>query len=417
MKNRWIVLAAGIVIQTILGGIYAWSVFVPGLGEIWGLCKGQSGAVFGVCIAVFAVSMIFAGRMLSRRGPRFTALTGAVLFGSGYILASYSGGRFLVIMTGIGLLAGAGTGFGYVCPLTTSMQWFPKHKGLISGLAVAGFGGGAILLSSAATRLLNGGMDVLEIFRWMGWVLGASLAICALLLTSPRPQSGHAAGGDWSRMCTPHFRLATTGMFAGTFAGLLVIGHLTPMAVRAGLSLDLAARAVALFAAGNAAGRIAWGCIFDRSGHRAIPISLVGLAVVLMLFSVTRTTTFFMTASALLGFGFGANFVIYAAALSAHFGLEAFPRIYPFCFLGYGIAGLGGPPLGGWLAEQTGAYTPAILVSIALLVATAILTALGLRSVQPAAPSEENDQSNQHCDAPEASRFKTRTSVFSVEPA
>ncbi len=265
------------------------------------------------------------------------------------------------------------------------MQWFPNHKGLISGLAVAGFGGGAILVSSAATRLLEGGMDVLEVFRWMGWILGGVLAVAALLLASPRPPAGGPADSRAaSRMRTAPFLLSLLGLFAGTFAGLLVIGHLTPIAERAGLSLAFAARAVSAFAVGNAAGRVAWGVGFDRIGFRAIPFSLAGLAVGLGLFSVARTPGLFMTAAVLLGFGFGANFVVYASALSAHFGLEAFPRLYPFCFLGYGVAGLAGPPLGCWMAERTGSYGPALLLGLAILLAAAIATTLGLRAFENA---------------------------------
>ncbi|HMA62058.1 MAG TPA: MFS transporter, partial [bacterium] len=166
MKNKWVNLIAGIIIQTILGGIYAWSIFVPHLINNYGLSKGQCGTIFGVSIAVFTLAMTLAGRILSRRGPRFTASIGAVLFLVGYLIASFSGGSFIILLVGIGLFAGSGIGFGYVCPLSVGMQWFPKHKGFITGVAVAGFGGGAIILSSVASHFLNAGMNVLIFFRW-----------------------------------------------------------------------------------------------------------------------------------------------------------------------------------------------------------------------------------------------------------
>jgi OFA family oxalate/formate antiporter-like MFS transporter len=383
MKNRWIILAAGILIQTILGGIYAWSVFVPSLVENYNIGGGQSGSIFGTCIAVFTVSMIFAGRLLSRKGPRLTAMIGAVFFGAGYLTASLSQGNFLVLMVGIGLLSGIGIGFGYVCPLTIGMQWFPKRKGLVSGLAVAGFGGGAILLSSVAAACLSQGMDVLVFFRWMGFCLGGTLIIASLLLASPDGQTKKAAlQGDWEHMRTAPFIISTLGIFSGTFAGLLVIGHLTPMAEQMGMSLLLAAESVSVFAIGNAIGRIAWGHGFDRIGVKAIPLSLGGFAAALILFSISRTPWLFLLATGLLGFGFGANFVVYASNLSACFGTDAFPRLYPYCFLGYGIAGLTGPPLGGLLAEHTGSYLAPLLVSITILLAGTALTTLYTKRTQ-----------------------------------
>jgi OFA family oxalate/formate antiporter-like MFS transporter len=385
MKNRWVVLSAGIIIQTILGGIYAWSVFVPGLMDSYGIDKGQSGIVFGVCIGVFTVAMIFAGRLLSRKGPRITALIGAVLFATGYFTASLSKGHFGLLTTGIGVLAGAGIGFGYVCPLTVGMQWFPKHKGLISGLAVAGFGGGAIILSSIASHLLGNGMDVLQVFRWIAFIPGSMLVAAALLLASPeQPFRGTRFGGDWTHMRSAPFMVAFLGLFAGTFAGLLVIGNLTPIATGAGLSLELAAQSVSAFAVGNAAGRIIWGFLFDRTRYRTIPLSLGGFAAALILFKFSAAPWLFLLSAALLGFGFGANFVIYASALSTFFGVEAFPRLYPFCFLGYGIAGITGPALGGMLAERTGAYDSALLISTGIVVLVTVITTLSLRVYQKA---------------------------------
>ena len=123
MKNRWLILLAGTIIQTILGGIYAWSFFAPELMDTYGLSRGQSGVIFGLCIAVFTVTMIAGGRLLFARGPRLPACLGAALFGAGYLVASASSGNFWLLLVGIGILSGAGIGFGYVCPLTVGMQW------------------------------------------------------------------------------------------------------------------------------------------------------------------------------------------------------------------------------------------------------------------------------------------------------
>src|SRR6056297_3235109 len=123
--KKWIVLAASVVLQLVLGGVYAWSVLGDALETDHGLTKGQTGLIFGVTIAVFTIVMIPAGRLLKKFGPRKLAAFGSILFAAGYLLASFSRGQFPLLVVGIGVLTGAGIGAGYVCPLTVGMKWFP----------------------------------------------------------------------------------------------------------------------------------------------------------------------------------------------------------------------------------------------------------------------------------------------------
>lgn len=390
MKNRWVVLTAGIVIQTILGGIYAWSVFVPYLTEGYGLTKGQCGNVFGLAIAVFTLSMIGGGHLLSARGPRITAFVGAVLFMAGYAVAAATGGRFWGLLLGVSVLSGAGIGFGYVCPLTVGMQWFPKYKGLITGVSVAGFGGGAIILSSVATSLLSDGMDVLRFFAWLSGVAGGLLICGALLLSVPDGiDASTAKKGFWGDVLSWPFALCLFGIFMGTFSGLLVIGNLTPIVLDTGLSVALAATAVSVFAVGNAAGRIAWGFLFDRIRYGTIPASLACFALVLVVLWFAHSSWLVLLCAGLLGFGFGANFVIYASALSSHFDIAVFPRLYPICFLGYGLAGTIGPGVGGHLADVTESYDLALAISTGMVAFAAVLTLFGLRVFRAGSPREQ----------------------------
>ena len=133
LRVRYLTLLASVLIQLCLGGIYAWSEFVPGLNASYGVGVAQTQLVFGVSIAAFTGAMVWAARLVERRGPGFVATVGGVLFGLGYLTASFSGGTFFVLLLGIGVLAGIGTGFGYACPLPTCMRWFPDHRGLVTG--------------------------------------------------------------------------------------------------------------------------------------------------------------------------------------------------------------------------------------------------------------------------------------------
>jgi len=388
--KRWLVLLASVLMQVCLGSIYAWSTFAPSLKHSYGLTAGQSGLVFGVTIAVFTLAMVCAGRLQDARGPRLVAAIGAVLFGSGYVLASYSGGSFALLLLGVGLLAGMGTGFGYVCPLATGIKWFPRNKGLITGVAVAGFGGGAILLSNLAERMLTNGLEVLSVFGWIGICYGLVILASAMFLFVPAPPRPSAQNRESVRnlLARPQFLALLLGMFAGTFGGLLVVGNLKPLGLAAGLPSATAAAAVGAFAVGNATGRLGWGFIYDRAGRVAIPLSLLLLmAGVLSLLWAVKLGPF-LCVSGLIGFGFGACFVLYAAQVAALFGSNRLGTVYPIIFLAYGLSGLTGPAVGGWIYDVSRSYAPAILMASLLLALGAAGTWLLMFQGRPSVAAE-----------------------------
>lgn len=377
--QRWVVLAAAVLIQTILGSVYAWSTFVPSLIEEYGLTRAHCGFIFGMLFALFTVSMTVSGRLLVSHGPKLVAAIAAVCFGAGYGLAAFSDGAYLLLLVAVGGLVGISNGFGYVGPLTVGMKWFPDKKGLITGIVVAGFGLGAVLLSAVGQRLLATGMDVLTFFGWMGAVLGPVLFIAAMGMASPpAPETKSHKGNAFAVLRTLPFWLVTLGMFSGTCAGLMIIGNLTLIVEERGLSVTEAVLSISIFAVGNAAGRIGWGHAFDRYTYLVIPASLAFFCGVILLLLVPLPAVLMLLLTGLLGFGFGACFVVYASSLSRYFGVEMFPQVYPLCFLGYGVAGILGPTLGGWLADLNGTFTLPILLGAGLVGLTSIVTLAGM---------------------------------------
>ena len=370
--KRWIVLAAGVVLQLILGGVYAWSAFVPSLTEQYGLSNGQCGLIFGVVIGVFTVAMIPGGRLLRRFGPRIVAGAGAALFAAGYVAASLSGGNFVLLLLSIGVLSGAGIGAGYVCPLTVAMKWFPNNKGLVTGVAVAGFGGGAVVLSFLTQYLLQTAqLDVLRVFRIIGIAFGAVALVAALMLSEPDQSAEQdevepeLAGGVMPHVLSGRFGYLLLGLFAATFAGLLTVGNLKPILLGAGLTPTATTLGIALFAVGNASGRIIWGQIHDRIGsRRTVVFSLASLGLALMPLLFDLPAVYMLALVTVIGIGFGAAFVVYASSMVEHFGVGLFPHLYPVCFLGYGLAGIIGPAVGGWIKDATGSFAPAIGISV-----------------------------------------------------
>lgn len=380
---RYLILLASVGVQLCLGGIYAWSTFVPWLTAEYGLTAAQTQLIFGLLFGSFTGTMVFAGKYLERRGPRGLLFMSGLLFFAGYLVASVSGGSFGVIVLGIGGMAGAATGMGYVCPISTCVKWFPRHKGVVTGVAVAGFGAGAIVLASVGEAMLEAGVSVLTIFRWMGVAYGVIIFLAGLIMRFPEPAATEAirprrrAGGVWRDVL---FWTLGSAMFCGTFAGLMIIGSLSPIAQAQGISPRMAAIGVSTFAVGNGIGRIVWGRVVDVIGRRVIVPSLLTLAAaVAVLIPATFNPWVFALAACAAGFGFGANFVVHAALTAERFGIHRVGEVYPLIFLAYGVAGITGPVLGGYLRDATGGYGWSITLALAVLGIGVMLSAALLR--------------------------------------
>ncbi len=367
---RYTVLVASIVLQFCMGAVYAWSVFIPPLTGAGGLTTTQTQVIFGSSVFFFTLSMILAGRLQDRWGPGVVAPIGGALFAGAYLTASASGGSFLWLFLGMSVLLGTGIGFGYVCPIATCIEWFPNRKGLVTGISVSAFGGGAVLLSALAGHWLERGTDVFRLFQGIGLVYGPVIVgmglllrrppQCAALDAAPAPPVMHLVR---QRM----FWFLSLGIFCGTFAGLLVIGNLKPIGLSAGVDPRLATLGVGAFSIGNALGRITWGWIVDRIERAAVPFSLGYIACSLVALGFMRSgSAAFLAGAALVGFGFGSNFVVYAAQVASHYGVSRVGAVYPMVFFLYGISGVLGPLTGGWLYDATGSYLPAILAAAAL---------------------------------------------------
>lgn len=367
---KYLNLLASFLIQLCLGGIYAWSAFVPRLTGSFDVSVAQTQLVFGISIATFTGAMLFAARLAERRGPRLVASIGGILFGLGYVTAFASQGRFPVLLLGIGILAGLGTGFGYACSLPTCMRWFPRHKGLVAGVVVAGFGGGAVVLTFLSEWLAGRGMGVLAVLGLIGVAYGSVILMAAQALRVPASQADccPSPAPRLRALARDRYFLAlVVGIFSGTFAGLMVIGNLKPLVLSAGAAPFQATWAISVFAVGNVLGRVAWGRVADRLGQRSIPASLAFLILSLILMGLaTVVWPVAVVATALLvGFGFGACFVVYAAQTASRYGSDGFVTIYPLVFLAYGLAGIVGPLAGGWLYGVFGSYTIALWVAVA----------------------------------------------------
>jgi len=171
VMNRWLVVIGAVLIQLALGAIYAWSVFTKKLelaGGGYEFTNKQTAAVFSAGLATFALVMLFAGRWQAKSGPRSVALVGGVTLGLGYILGGFLGSSFWTQFICIGLIGGAGIGLAYVVPIAVCVKWFPDKKGMITGLAVAGFGFGATIWVKLAGSWFGGLLNTTSVFGLPG---------------------------------------------------------------------------------------------------------------------------------------------------------------------------------------------------------------------------------------------------------
>jgi len=182
--NRWVIAIAGICLQIVLGAVYAWSVFRIPLSKQFGWSISQVTLTFTISIFVLGFAAFFGGLWMNRKGPRVVALTAATLYGVGVFLTSFSANKLWWLYLSYGFIGGLGLGLGYIVPVAVLVKWFPDRRGLITGIAVGGFGGGALITAPVATRLIQS-VGVLPTFAYLGVAYFIIAIIAALFMQNP----------------------------------------------------------------------------------------------------------------------------------------------------------------------------------------------------------------------------------------
>lgn len=411
--NRWTVVAGALIVQAVLGTVYAFSVFVKPLESEFGWSRTTTQWAFSFALLTFALSMIPAGRLQDRIGPRKVATIGGALLGLSFLLGSVlvSAERPWSLYLTYGVLGGAGIGFAYVCPIAASVKWFPDKKGLITGLAVAGFGAGALFFAGPASTLLlppgdtGTSMGISSIIMvglgispgsgfGIGWkaffvlhgiVCAVLVGLGAMLLRNPPegwsppgwiPPDSSAGGNrdaNWIEMLnTPLACMLWITFIFGATSGLMAIGQWKPLmnsilgdktfAPAWMGSFGRFVEPVGILAIFNALGRVAWGKISDLIDRpRAMMMMFLAQGMAFMLLVSVESHTAVFLASAWVGLNFGGNFALFPSATADYFGTKHFGMNYGWIFTAYGVAGILGPVVGGVLFDVTNAYVLAFV--------------------------------------------------------
>lgn len=436
VTNRWLVVIGAILIQLALGAIYAWSVFTKILTDANGIYKfsaTEAAWVFSAGLATFALVMVLAGKWQAKSGPTIVAFTGGLVLGAGYILGGLYGSTFFLQLLFIGILGGAGIGLAYVVPIAVGVKWFPDKKGMVTGLAVAGFGFGATIWVKLADSWFGGLLhtthvfglpNVQSVFVIYGIVFAALVIIGSFVMVNPpegyRPKGWTPPAKDDKKatgnveftsrvmLRTPQFYSVWTVFVFSALSGLMVIYCIKLFGIDAlkhnGMELGEAAivggTAMAWYAIFNGLGRILWGTVSDKIGRKnaIITMTLFQGIIVLMTYHVFiyfGFSTGFIFAASVIGFNFGGNFALFPAITADYFGNKNLGNNYGFMFTAYGIAGILGPQLAGWFKDSaSGSGAPVVWMTPFIIAGVAcILGALLMKMTKAPKPKHEEDVS------------------------
>ncbi len=401
VMNRSLVVVGAILIQLALGAIYAWSVFTPEL-VLDGWTKSDTQWVFAVGLVSFALFMVMAGKKMPTWGPQKLTIIGGLVLGLGYLMAGLFGGTdFWMLVILIGLIGGAGIGLAYVVPIAVGMRWFPDKKGMITGLAVAGFGFGAMLwvkLAGSWGHLIEN-IGLSSTFITYGIIFAIMVIIGGFWMKFPpagwKPEGfEEAKAGDTTAdndkefssnemLSKPQFYLIFLTFVFSAGAGLMSIGlmKLYPMealqanGLSAGEASAIAGTAMAVFfSLANGIGRIVWGTLSDKLGRKnsiVIMTATQGILVILFTFMAGNEYLLYLGAT-LIGFNFGGNFALFPTITADTFGVKSVGMNYPFIFLAYGVGGILGPILGGKMGDIGNFPMAFTIAGVAVLIGTVL---------------------------------------------
>ena len=392
VANRWTIAIAGVFMQIALGAVYAWSVFRTPLAKQFGWSIAEVTLTFTISIFVLGISAFFGALWLNRKGPRVVALVGGVLYGLGVFLASYSANKLWWLYLSYGLIGGIGLGFSYIVPVAVLVKWFPDRRGLITGIAVGGFGAGALVTAPVATRLIQS-VGVLNTFAYLGIAYLIVTVVAGLFMQNPpdgwKPEgwtptaseTKQRAGHDYTlgeALRTWQWYALWSLLFLNTFAGISIISQEAPIFQElVGVSAVVAASMVGIASIGNAFGRVFWAWVSDLLTRRATFFIMFLFQVLLFWFLPNATAVSLMTIlTFVVLMCYGGGFGTMPAFAADYFGSKNVGPIYGLMLTAWGVASAVGPLLIAYMRETTGSYRGALHVIAGVMAVSALLPIL-----------------------------------------
>ncbi|WP_380175278.1 OFA family MFS transporter [Kineococcus sp. DHX-1] len=417
--NRWLVPPAALAVHLCIGQVYATSVYKTALVSHFDVSQTQIGLVFSIAIVMLGLSAAVCGTWVDRSGPRKAMAASAACWVTGFLVGALgiATGQLWLLYLGYGVIGGIGLGIGYISPVSTLIKWFPDRPGLATGMAIMGFGGGALIASPLSTRLLSlydpsydstvtgsapAGSAVALLFLTFAVVHALFMAYGAATVRVPAPDwtpEGFDPASVRSKALvttasvsarnavrTPQFWLLWVVLFCNVTAGIGILEQASPMIQdffrSAGgastVSVAAAGGFVGLLSMANMAGRFVWSSTSDVVGRKPVYMGYLGVGLVayflLATFGQKSTALFVLFAVVILSF-YGGGFATVPAYLRDLFGTFQVGAIHGRLLTAWSAAGIAGPLIvNGFLDAQgdpgsltASAYRPALLTMVAVL--------------------------------------------------
>jgi OFA family oxalate/formate antiporter-like MFS transporter len=392
--NRWGIAAAGVFMQIALGAVYAWSVFRVPLAKQFGWSISEVTLTFTIAIVALGISAFFAGLWLNRKGPRIVAMTGGLLYGLGIFLASFSNHGLWWLYLSYGLIGGIGLGFSYIVPVAVLVKWFPDRRGLITGIAVGGFGAGPLITAPIATRLIQS-VGVLSTFAYLGVAYLIVTVVAGYFMQNPppgwkpvgwepsAPQAAQRAARDYSlgeALKAWQWWALWLLLFIDTSAGISLISQEAPMFQELGQLTALAAASlVGIASIGNALGRVFWAWLSDVVTRRIAFLLIFLVQIPLFWFYPELHSGFWLgVVTFLILMCYGGGFGTMPAFAADYFGAKNVGPIYGLMLTAWGAASVFGPLLIAHMRETTKVYSGALHI-IAVVLALSLVLPFAMR--------------------------------------
>jgi len=421
IPNRWRIPIGAVLVHVCIGSVYAWSTFNRPIQALfpdapWWFSPPYT--TFTTALALLGLSAAFGGPWVERRGPRVAAATAAVFFGTGLVIGGFglATRQSWLVFLGLGLTCGIGCGLGYISPVSTLVKWFPDRRGMATGMAIMGFGGGAFVAGYLNVFLVNL-VGVASTVMTLGVVYLVVMLAGSRLMASPPagwrppgwtpPARTHSmiAASSVSRNAairTPQFYLLWGILFINVTAGIGILAQASPMMQdmfgRTPLEAGAVVSLISLF---NAGGRFAWASASDYIGRRTTYaiffVAQLALFLVIPGLAASRNWWLFQASLFLVFTMYGGGFATIPAFLADIFGPANVGAIHGAVLTAWSAAAVAGPliitelstrarealPAG---ADRVGIYDTPLQVLAGLLAVGAVLTSFvrPLRSDPPA---------------------------------
>ncbi len=406
--NRWLIPPAALAIHLSIGQVYATSVYKTSLVEHFGTGLTAVGVVFSLAIVMLGLSAAILGTWVDTGGPRRAMVAAALCWSTGFLVgaAGIATSQLWLLYLGYGVIGGIGLGIGYISPVSTLIKWFPDRPGLATGMAIMGFGGGALIASPASTQLLgiygDDGPGVASLFVTLGLVYLVVMLMGAALVRVPADgwapdgfdpsqvksktlvSDGHVSAANSIK--TPQFWLLWTVLFCNVTAGIGILEQAAPMIrdfFREGSTSTIAVATaggfVGVLSLANMIGRFVWSSTSDVIGRKPVYMVYLGVGiaayVLLALFGSSSVVLFVALAALIISF-YGGGFATVPAYLRDLFGTYQVGAIHGRLLTAWAAAGVAGPLIiNGFLDAQgtpgeltSAAYRPALFTMVGLLV-------------------------------------------------